>query len=321
MRPVCCPEALHSVSPCRASRISTRAVSPILGNRLRLLLEAAAATKLVYEFSEGSRDMRDLLGGKGANVAEMTRVLGAERVPAGLHDHHRGMRGLHGGRRQLPRRPAGAGGRGAGAAWSSRPGSGWATATTRCWCRCAPARGSRCPGCSTPCSTLGSTTSPWRGWRRPRATSASRGTPTGASCRCSATSAAASPASRSRTRSRRARGGRRRGGHRAGVDDLKALTDDLKELFKEKTGEDFPQDPRDQLDAGDPGGVRLLAGRPRRGLPPHQPHPRRVGHRGERAADGVRQQGRQLVQRRGVLARRGDRRAHPVRRLPAQRAG
>jgi len=26
----------------------------------------------VYDFSEGSREMRDLLGGKGANVAEMT---------------------------------------------------------------------------------------------------------------------------------------------------------------------------------------------------------------------------------------------------------
>ncbi|HEU0023685.1 MAG TPA: pyruvate, phosphate dikinase [Thermoleophilaceae bacterium] len=44
----------------------------------------AAATKLVYPFAEGSRDMRDLLGGKGANVAEMTRVLGAGRVPAGF---------------------------------------------------------------------------------------------------------------------------------------------------------------------------------------------------------------------------------------------
>jgi pyruvate,orthophosphate dikinase len=43
-----------------------------------------SATKWVYEFSEGSRDMRDLLGGKGANVAEMTRVLGPERVPAGF---------------------------------------------------------------------------------------------------------------------------------------------------------------------------------------------------------------------------------------------
>ena len=44
----------------------------------------AAGTKFVYEFSEGSREMRDLLGGKGANVAEMTRILGPERVPAGF---------------------------------------------------------------------------------------------------------------------------------------------------------------------------------------------------------------------------------------------
>jgi pyruvate,orthophosphate dikinase len=43
-----------------------------------------SSEKWVYEFAEGSRDMRDLLGGKGANVAEMTRVLGAERVPAGF---------------------------------------------------------------------------------------------------------------------------------------------------------------------------------------------------------------------------------------------
>ncbi|MFL5861553.1 MAG: pyruvate, phosphate dikinase, partial [Solirubrobacteraceae bacterium] len=41
-------------------------------------------TKWVYDFAEGSKDMRDLLGGKGANVAEMTRVLGAARVPAGF---------------------------------------------------------------------------------------------------------------------------------------------------------------------------------------------------------------------------------------------
>ncbi|MGZ4431451.1 MAG: PEP/pyruvate-binding domain-containing protein, partial [Gaiellales bacterium] len=30
--------------------------------------------KYVYDFSEGSRDMRDLLGGKGANLAEMTNI-------------------------------------------------------------------------------------------------------------------------------------------------------------------------------------------------------------------------------------------------------
>ena len=47
-------------------------------------MSVAASEQLIYEFSEGSKDMRDLLGGKGANVAEMTRVLGAERVPAGF---------------------------------------------------------------------------------------------------------------------------------------------------------------------------------------------------------------------------------------------
>jgi pyruvate,orthophosphate dikinase len=31
-------------------------------------------TRLVYEFSEGDKDQKDLLGGKGANLAEMTRL-------------------------------------------------------------------------------------------------------------------------------------------------------------------------------------------------------------------------------------------------------
>ena len=47
-------------------------------------MAVATRTKWVYDFSEGSREMRELLGGKGANVAEMTRILGAERVPAGF---------------------------------------------------------------------------------------------------------------------------------------------------------------------------------------------------------------------------------------------
>jgi pyruvate, orthophosphate dikinase len=47
-------------------------------------LSTAVGTKFVYDFAEGSRDMRELLGGKGANIAEMTRILGADRVPAGF---------------------------------------------------------------------------------------------------------------------------------------------------------------------------------------------------------------------------------------------
>jgi len=47
-------------------------------------MSTAVGTKWIYDFAEGSRDMRELLGGKGAGVAEMTRVLGADRVPAGF---------------------------------------------------------------------------------------------------------------------------------------------------------------------------------------------------------------------------------------------
>ncbi|MFN8216359.1 MAG: pyruvate, phosphate dikinase [Solirubrobacterales bacterium] len=41
-------------------------------------------SRWVYDFEEGSREMRELLGGKGANIAEMTRLLGADLVPAGF---------------------------------------------------------------------------------------------------------------------------------------------------------------------------------------------------------------------------------------------
>ena len=44
----------------------------------------AGSQKWVYGFAEGSREMRDLLGGKGAGVAEMMRVLGPDMVPAGF---------------------------------------------------------------------------------------------------------------------------------------------------------------------------------------------------------------------------------------------
>ncbi|MEX0992392.1 MAG: pyruvate, phosphate dikinase [Solirubrobacterales bacterium] len=44
----------------------------------------ATRTKYVYGLAEGSREMKDLLGGKGANLAEMARIGGAVRVPAGF---------------------------------------------------------------------------------------------------------------------------------------------------------------------------------------------------------------------------------------------
>ena len=100
-------------------------------------------TKYVYDFTEGNRDMKDLLGGKGANLAEMTNLglpvppgftitteacqayLDSGDEPAELRDEVSAA----------PRRP-----------WRRRWAGSSARPTTRCWSRCAPARSSRCPG-------------------------------------------------------------------------------------------------------------------------------------------------------------------------------
>src|SRR5919198_2337498 len=47
-------------------------------------MSTATATKWAYDFAEGSREMRTVLGGKGSGIAEMTRVLGPDLVPAGF---------------------------------------------------------------------------------------------------------------------------------------------------------------------------------------------------------------------------------------------
>jgi pyruvate, orthophosphate dikinase len=47
-------------------------------------MTTTVAAKWIYDFAQGSRDMRELLGGKGSGIAEMTRVLGSELVPAGF---------------------------------------------------------------------------------------------------------------------------------------------------------------------------------------------------------------------------------------------
>jgi pyruvate,orthophosphate dikinase len=44
----------------------------------------ARPRRWVVPFADGGREMRELLGGKGANVAEMTRVLGPGKVPPGF---------------------------------------------------------------------------------------------------------------------------------------------------------------------------------------------------------------------------------------------
>ena len=45
--------------------------------------------KWVYMFTEGNANMRNLLGGKGANLAEMTKPWSS--CTSGLHNHNRSL--------------------------------------------------------------------------------------------------------------------------------------------------------------------------------------------------------------------------------------
>ena len=139
------------------------------------------------------------------------------------------------------------------------------------------------------------------------------------------------PAARADVRRRRARRAGRalRGRDRARSSasaasrlDTELDADALRELTAPLPGAlRLPAGPARAARAGHPRGLRLVDGRARGRLPAHQRHPRRLGHGGQRPADGLRQQGPDLGLRRGLLARRGHRRARAERRLPDRRAG
>ena len=86
--------------------------------------------RYVYDFSEGNKDQKDLLGGKGANLAEMTR-LGLPVPPGFTMTTEACRRYLARGRE--PAELAGAGDGGAAAASRTRWVVGSATRWTRCW--------------------------------------------------------------------------------------------------------------------------------------------------------------------------------------------
>ena len=71
------------------------------------------AEKFVYDFDEGNREMKDLLGGKGANLAEMTRM--GLPVPHGFTVTCEACNAYPGGGAAVPRGDVG-GGRGASGA-------------------------------------------------------------------------------------------------------------------------------------------------------------------------------------------------------------
>ena len=280
------------------------------------MAEATTQTKWVYDFAEGSRDMRELLGGKGANVAEMTRILGPERVPAGFtitteacvaymqagreepdglaEQVDEALDAPGGARRQAARRrrdPLLVSVR--SGARESMPGMLDTVLNL----------GLNDESVEGLARATGNERFAWDSYRRfvqmfgnvvarhPRR--ALRGRDRGGQGR-------ARREARHRARRRRAAGARRRALPGASTSSRRT---------------------RGAAAAGDPRGVRLLDGRARGRLPAPQPHPRRVGHGGQRPADGVRQQGRHVGLRRRLQPRRGHRRARAVGRLPRQRPG
>jgi hypothetical protein len=73
------------------------------------------------------------------------------------------------------------------------------------------------------------------------------------------------------------------------VDDLKELVVRFKALVKERAGKQFPSSPVGPAARRRRRGLRIVDERPRDRLPPQVQHPDRVGHRRQRAGDGLRQ--------------------------------
>ena len=206
----------------------------------------ATATRYVYDFAEGSRDMRALLGGKGANIAEMTRVLGPELVPAGIHDHDAGLFRVHARRRRRARR-AGRAGRRRRRTPRGRAGRALGDPDDPLLVSVRSGARDSMPGMLETILDLGLNDASVEALPREPATSGSRGTPTGASCRCSATSCAACRVNASRRSCARRATRRRADDRRLSVGNLRDITHRFRTLYEAHTGEPFPQDPQDQL--------------------------------------------------------------------------
>ena len=274
-----------------------------------------AATQWVYDFAEGSRDMRDLLGGKGANVAEMTRVLGAERVPAGFTiTTDACVAYMQAGRRApdgLDAQVAEALGR-----LEEQAGRGLGDPSDPLLVSVRSGARESMPGMLDTVLNLGLNDESVAGlaertgnerfaWDSYRRFVQMYGNVV-LDVEGERFEAAIKAAKQAR-----------------GVTlDTELDGDALRELVADVPGLlRVPHRAPGPAARGHHGRLRLLAGRPRRRLPAHQPDPRRVGHRGQRAADGVRQQGRHVRLRRRLQPRRGHGRARAVRRLPDQRPG
>ena len=314
MRPVWRPSRLHSVWPWRARMICSET-----GIHCHLACDRGYAARL--RLRRGLARHARPAGGQGRQRGRDDPRAGSRARPGRVHHHHRGVRGLHGGRPHRARGPGGGGRRGPLAPGGARrqdagrrrgPAAG-VGALRRARVDARHARHGPEPGHERHV-----------------------GAGTGSSHRVRALRLGLLPALRADVRQRVPR--RQRRGHREGDQEAQVRRrrgaghrpvgrrpqgpgGRLQGALPRRDRRGLPAGPARAADPGHPRRVRLLGRPARQGVPAHQPHPRRVGHRGERAADGVRQQGRHVVLGRGLLARRDHRGARAVGRLPGQRAG
>ena len=245
------------------------------------------ATKFVYAFSEGSRDQRDLLGGKGANLAEMTNL--GLPVPPGFTISTEACRAYleHGsepdelaeGGRRAPRRPGGGDGAGARAARRSAAGLGAVRGQVL------DARDDGDGPQRRPQRRVGARP------RRPRRR--------GRALRLRLLPSAAADVRQHRARHRGLRV--RRGAGRSEDEPGRGRGRRPPGRGPDRPGHDVQEDHRGPhrrgLPPGPPradghggaGGLRLVEHRARRALPPSGAHPRRSRHRRQHLLDGVRQ--------------------------------
>ena len=108
--------------------------------------KAPAPGKWVYAFgggrAEGEAGLRDLLGGKGANLAEMANL--GLPVPPGFTITTEVCTYFYRHGKSYPKELGGPGRGGARSRSARSPAGGSATATIRCWSRCARARARPC---------------------------------------------------------------------------------------------------------------------------------------------------------------------------------
>ena len=241
--------------------------------------------------------MKPLLGGKGANLAEMIAHWPAGT--SGIHDHHGGLHLFLRQQEDLSQGTSGADRNRASRNIEKIMGYKFGDAKNMPLL-VAVRSGARdsMPGMMDTILNLGLNDQTVLALAKRRKTSGSRGIAIAASSRCMATWSWACKSARAKimnrlkqssTRSSTRNITKRRRGHEADVADLKELVSVSRQLVKERTGKEFPNDPWEQLEGRGRRGVWFMDERPRDCVSPQIQHSRRMGNRGQCAGDGLRQ--------------------------------